>query len=574
MPFDAASDAVPVPLAMLPQGPLAPSQACQQHHAVWELLEAVTDPEIPVVNLREMGILRAVRQGPQGLEVVITPTYSGCPAMGQMEHDVAHALSQAGVLARVVVQLAPAWSTDWMTPEGREKLRAYGIAPPAKSACAAAAGAQVLAFAPRKGLVERETVPCPQCGCDNTTEISHFGSTACKALYRCLQCMEPFDYFKPYCTTTNGAITMTTSPRFHHLRIAQISPEAAGSVAIAFSVPDDLLERFDFRPGQYLTLRSQIQGVDVRRSYSICSSHSHLQRRRELVVGIRPMEGGVFSNWAVSSLQEGDTLSVMPPEGRFVSNRPRAIHRVAFAAGSGITPILSIMASTLEDQPTSKFTLVYGNRSMNSVMFNEALQDLKDRFPDRLTLIHILSRQAQEVDLLQGRIDAAKVQSIIDTLLPVGSMDEVFICGPERMIEVTHKALLAAGVPDRQIHTERFTSPVLEALSPQARQAAVANLKRPVGGQIALTVVLDGKSHALHMGADEYVLDVAMAAGLDLPFSCKGGVCATCRCKVLSGSVAMEKNFGLERWETEKGFVLSCQSRPTCEAVTISFDER
>ena len=367
---------------------------------------------------------------------------------------------------------------------------------------------------------------------------------------------------------------MTASSRFHDLRVARVSPEAAGSVAVALSVPDALLERFDFKPGQYLTLRSKIDGADVRRSYSICSTHSHLKRRHELVVGIRPMQGGVFSNWAASSLKVGDTLSVMPPDGRFVSKRPRALHRVAFAAGSGITPILSIMASTLEDQPESRFTLVYGNRSMNSVMFNEALQDLKDRFADRLTLIHILSRQAQEVDLLQGRIDAAKVRSIIDTLLPVASMDEVFVCGPEAMIEVTQKALRDAGVPEKQIHTERFTSPVLETLTPEARQAAVANLKLPAGGQVALTVVLDGKTHELRMNPDQLVLDVAMAAGLDLPFSCKGGVCATCRCKVMNGSVAMDKNFGLEAWETDKGFVLSCQSRPTSDAVTMSFDER
>lgn len=367
---------------------------------------------------------------------------------------------------------------------------------------------------------------------------------------------------------------MTATSRFHDLRIARVSPEAAGSVAIAFQVPESLLERFDFAPGQYLTLRSQIDGADVRRSYSICSTHRHLKNRRELVVGIRPMEGGVFSNWAAKSLKVGDTLSVMPPEGRFVSKRPRALHRVAFAAGSGITPILSIMASTLEDQPESKFTLVYGNRSMSSVMFNEALQDLKDRFADRLTLIHIFSRQAQEVDLLQGRIDAEKVNAIINTLLPAASMDEVFICGPEVMIEVTEKALLDAGVPATHIRTERFTSPVLETLTPQARQEAVTKMKLPASGQIALTVVLDGKAHAMLMNPDEHVLDVAMAAGLDLPFSCKGGVCATCRCKVMTGSVAMDKNYGLEAWETEKGFVLSCQSRPTSQAVTISFDER
>jgi len=368
---------------------------------------------------------------------------------------------------------------------------------------------------------------------------------------------------------------MSKSPRFHDLRVSRVSPEAAGSVAVALSVPDALLDSYDFQPGQYLTLRSKIDGADVRRSYSICSTHRHLKSQHELVVGIRPMEGGVFSNWAAHNLKAGDTLAVMPPDGRFVSKRPRALHRVGFAAGSGITPILSIMASTLEDQPDSKFTLVYGNRSMASVMFNEALQDLKDRFADRLTLIHILSRQAQEVDLLQGRIDGDKVRAIIATLLPVGSMDEVFICGPEAMINVTEKALLEAGVPAKQVHTERFTSPVLETLTPEARQAVVASsMKLPAGGQVALTVVLDGKSHALKMNPDEHVLYAAMAAGLDLPFSCKGGVCATCRCKVIEGSVSMDKNYGLEPWETEKGFVLSCQSRPTSERVTVSFDER
>jgi len=167
------------------------------------------------------------------------------------------------------------------------------------------------------------------------------------------------------------------------------------------------------------------------------------------------------------------------------------------------------------------------------------------------------------------------VRALIAALLPVASMDEVFVCGPEAMIEATEKALLDAGVPAKQVHTERFTSPTLETLTPEARQAAVANsMKLPAAGQVALTVVLDGKSHALHMSPDQHVLDVAMAAGLDLPFSCKGGVCATCRCKVMSGSVTMDRNFGLEAWETDKGFVLSCQSRPISEAVTVSFDER
>jgi ring-1,2-phenylacetyl-CoA epoxidase subunit PaaE len=370
-------------------------------------------------------------------------------------------------------------------------------------------------------------------------------------------------------------IAMSAALRFHDLTVSRISPEAAGAVALTLAIPEPLRETFDFQPGQFLTLRATINGQDVRRSYSICSTRSHLARCHELEVGIRPMEGGVFSNWAASQLKAGDTLSVMPPDGRFVSKRPRALHRVGFAAGSGITPILSIMATTLEEQPESKFTLVYGNRRMASVMFNEALQDLKDRYPDRLTLIHILSRQAQEVDLLQGRIDGDKVHALVSTLLPAASMDEVFICGPEAMIEATEKALLDAGVRADRVHTERFTSPALESLTPAARQAAVAAGTKPAsGGTIALTVVLDGKPHELRMNPDEHVLDVALAAGLDLPWSCKGGVCCTCRAKVMEGAVHMDKNFTLEPWEMEKGFVLSCQARPTSDRLVVSYDER
>ncbi len=364
-------------------------------------------------------------------------------------------------------------------------------------------------------------------------------------------------------------------PRFHELTVSRISPEAAGAVAVTFAIPAGLRETFAFEPGQFLTLRATIAGSPVRRSYSICSPRSRLSLAHEVEVGIRPMEGGVFSNWAATRLKAGDTLSVMPPDGRFGVRRPRALHRVGFAAGSGITPILSIMASTLEEQPESKFTLIYGNRRMASVMFNETLQDLKDRYTGRLTLIHILSRQAQEVDLLQGRIDAGKVRALIDALLPVGSMDEVFICGPEAMIETTEAALLAAGVPQRQIHTERFTSPTLEALSPTARRAAVtAGRQKAEGGSIALTVVLDGKAVELRIGPQDHVLDAALAAGLDLPYSCKAGVCCTCRAKVLEGEVRMDKNFTLEPSEMDQGFVLTCQARPLTDRVVVSYDER
>jgi len=365
-----------------------------------------------------------------------------------------------------------------------------------------------------------------------------------------------------------------TAFKFHDLPVSNITPEAAGAVAITLQVPEALRSGFNFKAGQFLTLRATIDGNDVRRSYSISSSQNAYAQNGTLEVGIRPVQGGVFSNWAATKLKVGDVLRVMPADGRFIVQRPRAIHRVGFAAGSGITPILSILASTLEEQTESKFTLVYGNRRMDSVMFNEALQDLKDRYPNRLTLIHVLSRQAQEVPLLEGRIDEAKVKEIVNSLLPAASMDEVFICGPEAMIEATEKALLEVGVPARNIRTERFTSPTLEALPADTRKQVVLGHAGESKGDVALTVVLDGKKHQMQMSATDKILDVALAAGLDLPYSCKGGVCCTCRAKVMQGTVAMEKNFTLENWETEQGFVLSCQAKPTSKEVVMSFDER
>ena len=365
-----------------------------------------------------------------------------------------------------------------------------------------------------------------------------------------------------------------TAFKFHDLPVSNITPEAAGAVAITFQVPENLLSGFNFKAGQFLTLRATIDGNDVRRSYSISSSQNAYAQNGTLEVGIRPVQSGVFSNWAATQLKVGDVMRVMPADGRFIVQRPRAIHRVGFAAGSGITPILSILSSTLEEQTESKFTLVYGNRRMDSVMFNEALQDLKDRYPNRLTLIHVLSRQAQEVPLLEGRIDEAKVKEIVNSLLPAASMDEVFICGPEAMIEATEKALLEVGVPARNIRTERFTSPTLEALPANERKQVVLGHAPESKGEVALTIVLDGKKHQMQMSATDKILDVALAAGLDLPYSCRGGVCCTCRAKVMQGSVVMEKNFTLEKWEAEQGFVLSCQAKPASKEVVMSFDER
>jgi ring-1,2-phenylacetyl-CoA epoxidase subunit PaaE len=364
-----------------------------------------------------------------------------------------------------------------------------------------------------------------------------------------------------------------SAPRFHPLTVKHVTPEAAGSVAITFDIPPSVREQFHFEPGQFLTLRAEVQGQDVRRNYSISSPRSRLTRAGELEIGIRPVEGGLFSNWAATAVKVGDTLRVMPPDGRFTVKKARAIHRVGFAAGSGITPILSIAATTLEEQPESKFTLVYGNRRMGSVMFNEALQDLKDRYPDRFTMIHVLSRQAQEVDLLQGRIDRQKVLDIVAALLPARSMDEVFICGPEALIDTTRQALIDAGVPDSRVYTERFTTGADMAAKVQADVDAKPHRQDAAKG-IKLTVVLDGKQHELALGQDEHVLDAALNAGLDLPYSCKAGVCCTCRGKVLQGQVAMDKNFTLEADEMAQGFVLTCQARALTDRLVVSFDDR
>lgn len=365
---------------------------------------------------------------------------------------------------------------------------------------------------------------------------------------------------------------MSNSFRFHPLKVVRLRQEAGDAVAMTFAVPPESRATFAFQPGQFLTLRATVGGQDIRRSYSICSTPAQLDLQGEIEVGIRVVPEGLFSNWASTSVKVGDMLSVMPPDGRFVSQIPHAVHRLGFAAGSGITPILSIMRHCLETEDRSHFSLVYGNRNMASVMFNETLQDLKDKYPDRVTLLHVLSRQTQEVDLLQGRIDAHKVNTLLQTLLPVKNMDEVFVCGPEGMIDATCQTLSQAGLPANRIHSERFSSGSVAA--PKPPTLLKTDGQTDPSASVTLTVVLDGKTHELQMSPDAHILDVALSAGLDLPYSCRGGVCCTCRAKVMQGSVSMDKNFTLEKWETDQGFVLSCQAKPTSTQVTLSYDER
>ena len=362
---------------------------------------------------------------------------------------------------------------------------------------------------------------------------------------------------------------------FHPLEVARVTPEAAGAAAITFKVPAALRDTFHFRPGQFLTLRAQVDGQELRRSYSICSPQQRYQAAGELDVGIKPVEGGSFSRWAVSHLRPGAQVEVMPPDGRFTPRLAGARHRVGFAAGSGITPLLSIISSVLAAEPESRFTLVYGNQRTATIMFNEALADLKDKYPSRLSLVHVLSRQAQEVPLLQGRLDEAKVRELLATVLPVDSIDEAFVCGPEGMIEAVTGALDAAGLPAERVHSERFFA-AGSAVAPKnvADHAQPARATAANDTQARLEVILDGKTHPLAIGPADRVLDVALEAGLDLPYSCKGGVCCTCRAKVIEGRVEMEKNFTLEQWEVDKGFVLTCQARALTPRVVVSYDER
>lgn len=360
------------------------------------------------------------------------------------------------------------------------------------------------------------------------------------------------------------------STHFHDLFVKRITPETAEGSTITLDVPPQLRDAFAFKPGQFLTLRATINGVTQRRSYSICSSTSRYRRDSELEVGIKRVEDGVFSTWATTQLKPGDTLEVMPPDGRFTPRQQGTVHHAGFAAGSGITPMLSIITSTLEADPGSSFTLVYGNQRVSSIMFNEQLQDLKDRFASRFNLMHVLSRQPQEVALFNGRLDTAKVTGLLQSALPAASIDEAFICGPAGMIDDTERALLDAGLPKERIHSERFLAD--GAAAPAARPARKPDEARTA--DFHLDVVMDGKTHHFGMDASDHVLDIALEGGLDLPYSCKGGVCCTCRAKVMEGRVQMDRNYTLEQWEVDKGFVLTCQARPLTQKVVVSYDER
>jgi ring-1,2-phenylacetyl-CoA epoxidase subunit PaaE len=354
---------------------------------------------------------------------------------------------------------------------------------------------------------------------------------------------------------------------FHPLRVSAVEPLTDEAVAISFEVPPELREDYAFAPGQHLTLQYEITGEDVRRNYSICAPAGS----GRLQIAVKRLEGGAFSTYATSALRVGDVMEVMTPTGRFTVpiDPAHAKHYVAIAAGSGITPVLSILSTVLEAEPGSRCTLVYGNRTTRSVMFLEELADLKNRHPERLNLINVLSRESAEVELFSGRIDRDRVERLLATLVPAESVDEWFLCGPFAMVEAARAALTDAGTDPRHVHMELFH---VEGEGPRA---AAARPSGAAGADAAeVTVVLDGRSSTFHHEPDDgSVLDGALRVRSDAPYACKGGVCGTCRAKLLDGTVDMDVNYALEQDEVEAGFVLACQSHPTSKTVTLDFDQ-
>ena len=361
-----------------------------------------------------------------------------------------------------------------------------------------------------------------------------------------------------------------SQPLFHPLRVKAITPDTQEAVIVTFEVPPDLQQVFGFTQGQYLTLRKEIEGEDLRRSYSICAGIDD----GELRVGVRKVKGGVFSNWINEHLQPGDTISVMAPQGKFFVPIERDVprHHMGIAGGSGITPILSIMKTVLAREPKSRFTLLYGNRSLKSTMFKEELEDLKDRYMTRLVLHHVFSEEHTDAPINMGFLNREKVTEFLGTLVPGESIDHVFVCGPFQMNDEAEAALLAGGVPEERVHIERFGVPQ------QAAGAVGAVMHEAMPGdaeQARITIIRDGLRREIVFSKDQpSILDCASAAGLEVPFSCTSGVCGTCRAKVIEGDVRMERNFALDKKEVAAGYILTCQAHPMTERVVLSFDER
>lgn len=353
--------------------------------------------------------------------------------------------------------------------------------------------------------------------------------------------------------------------QFHSLKVVAKTPESKDAVRIALEVPDELRDEFAFLPGQHLPVQIERDGKSLRRTYSICSAEGCWP----LEIGVRIQPGGRFSGFAAIELEVGDSLDVMPPTGRFhlPEQRRNGEFHIGFASGSGITPILSIVASVLRTEPDSRFALFYGNREQNTTMFIEDLFALKNMYPERLQLHFVFSREEQEFDIAGGRIDAEKVAEMVGRFCDGVNVDQVWICGPESMISTVTEALVGLGMDPDTVHSERFGAPR------KGEKPTVAAVDGSVDAA-TVTVIMDGHKKTFEMPrTGTNIVDAAAVQGVELPYSCKGGVCATCRTHVRKGEVSMATNYGLEPWEVEQGFVLACQSTPLTDKILLDYDK-
>jgi len=359
---------------------------------------------------------------------------------------------------------------------------------------------------------------------------------------------------------------MSLNRGFHPLKIAEVRRETPDAVSIRFEIPEELKETFKFQAGQHLTLRADLYGEDVRRNYSVCVSPSE----NEIRIAVKQMTAGRFSVWANNELQVGRTIEVLPPMGRFVipAVDASAPWYVGLAGGSGITPVISILKTVLDSKPGSRFTLLYGNRDSTAIMFLEELAALKNRYLDRLEVYHFLEFESEEIELLNGRLDREKCDEVFSTLVDPNVVDAFFICGPGPMMDAAEGALAARGVSADRIFIERFTTS-----APTAEQLARHEALQQKAAGTGLVVTLDGRRLRIPFDAEKgNILESVQAAGLPAPYACKGGVCTTCRAKIISGTVAMKKNYGLSDLEVEQGYVLTCQAVPTSDEVVLSYD--
>ena len=352
---------------------------------------------------------------------------------------------------------------------------------------------------------------------------------------------------------------------FHELRVAEAEKNTPDCTVISFEVPEALRQAFQFRQGQHLTLRKEIDGEDVRRSYSLCSSPFEKQWK----VAVKQIPGGVFSTYVNEELKSGDTLEVMTPTGQFgVDCSSNGKHYVAFVAGSGITPVLSMIKAHLECEPDSRFQLFYLNRTAKSIIFKEEIEQLRNKYFGRLEIYYFLTKERRDIELFNGRFTPEKLGQIFNNLMDLESVDEVFLCGPEEMIFLVRDQMQAAGLDPEKIHYELFVSGLTEEDKARVERLAARSLQG-----VDVTIV-DGGKEFHYIMTDDYdnILDAALGAGADLPFACKGGVCSTCKCKVISGEVEMKVNYALEQDELDQDMVLSCQAVPLSEKVKVDFD--